>query len=211
MKKLLILGVGTDGIIVANKMRKVLERDEWNNPLPISIGLIHYQSEFLFILFGMYNKNDVFKPKSDFLPVGVNVIYSKIDKVNTDNNSVLLDEGVALNYDYLIITTGTQIVPKKVNGLKGELWYKDIFDFYTIEEALTLDNYLKTWKSGKLVINIAELPFKCPIVPLEFVFCADAFFTERRMRDKVDITYVTSLLGAFIKSHATKMLGELLV
>jgi sulfide:quinone oxidoreductase len=211
MKRLLILGAGTGGTIMANKMRKVLERDEWDITIVDQHKTHYYQPGFLFIPFGMYGKNDVVKPKSDFIPVGVNVIYSKIDKIDPDNNSVLLDDGVALNYDYLIIATGTRTAPEEVSGLKGDLWYKDIFDFYTIEGALALANYFKTWKGGKLVINIAELPFKCPVAPLEFVFFADAFFTERGMRDKVDITYVTPLPGAFTKPRATKMLGELLV
>jgi sulfide:quinone oxidoreductase len=90
------------------------------------------------------------------------------------------------------------------------LWYKDIFDFYTVDGAVALANYFKTWKGGELVINISELPYKCPVAPLEFAFFADAFFTERGMRDKVNITYVTPMPGAFTKPRATKMLGELL-
>jgi len=211
MKRLLILGAGTGGTIMANKMRKVLERDEWDITIVDQHKTHYYQPGFLFIPFGMYSKRDVIKPKSDFLPVGVNVIYTKIEKIDPDNNSVILDEGVVLNYDYLIIATGTRTAPEETPGLKGDLWYKDIFDFYTIEGALALADYFKTWKGGKLVVNIAELPYKCPVAPLEFVFFADAFFTERGMRDKVDITYVTPLPGAFTKPRATKMLGELLV
>ncbi|MBU1011714.1 MAG: NAD(P)/FAD-dependent oxidoreductase [Bacteroidetes bacterium] len=210
MKKLLILGAGTGGTIMANKMRKVLERDEWDITIVDQFKMHYYQPGFLFIPFGMYKKNDVIKPKSDFFPIGLNVIYSKIDKIEPENNRVLLEEGVVLNYDYLIIATGTRTAPEETPGLKGDLWYKDIFDFYTIEGAVALADYFKTWKGGKLVVNIAELPFKCPVAPLEFVFFADAFFTERGLRDKVEITYVTPLPGAFTKPRATKMLGELL-
>lgn len=210
MKRLLILGAGTGGTIMANKMRKVLERDEWDITIVDQHKTHYYQPGFLFIPFGMYKKNDVIKAKSDFLPVGTNVIYSKIDKIEHEKNSVLLDDGVVLSYDYLIIATGARIAPEETQGLKGDLWYKEVFDFYTIEGALALANYFKTWKGGKLVVNISELPYKCPVAPLEFVFIADAFFTERGMRDKVDISYVTPLPGAFTKPRATKMLGELL-
>lgn len=210
MKRLLILGAGTGGTIMANKMRKVLERDEWDITIVDQHKTHYYQPGFLFIPFGMYSKRDVIKPKSDFLPTGVNVIYTGIEKIDPDNNSVILDEGVVLNYDYLIIATGTRTAPEETPGLAGELWYKDIFDFYTVEGAVALADYFKTWKGGKLVMNIAELPYKCPVAPLEFVFFADAFFTERGMRDKVEITYVTPLPGAFTKPRATKMLGELL-
>jgi sulfide:quinone oxidoreductase len=210
MQKLLILGAGTAGTMMANKMRNTLSRQEWDITIVDQNKTHYYQPGFLFIPFGMYTRNDVIKPKNDFFPVGVNVIYSEIKKIEPDNNKVLLEDGVALKYDYLLIATGTRTAPEETDGLMGKLWYKEIFDFYTIDGAVALANYFKTWKGGKLVVNIAELPYKCPVAPLEFVFFADAFFTERGIRDKVDITYVTPLSGAFTKPRATKMLGELL-
>lgn len=210
MKKLLILGAGTAGTMMANKMRKLLARDEWEITIVDQFKTHYYQPGFLFIPFGMYTKSDVVKPKSDFFPVGVNVIYSGIDKIQADENNVVLEDGVVLMYDYLIIATGCKTAPEEVDGLKGDLWYKDIFDFYTVEGAVALADHFKTWKGGELVINISELPYKCPVAPLEFAFFADAFFTERGMRDKVNITYVTPMPGAFTKPRATKMLGELL-
>jgi sulfide:quinone oxidoreductase len=210
MKKILILGAGTAGTMMANKMRKTFSRDEWDITIVDQFKTHYYQPGFLFIPFGMYTRSDVIKPKSDFFPAGVNVIYSKINKIEPENNKVILDDGVTLKYDYLLIATGTRTAPEETEGLMGKLWYKEIFDFYTIEGAVALASFFKTWKGGKLVINIAELPYKCPVAPLEFAFFADAFFTERGMRDKVDITYVTPLPGAFTKPRATKMLGELL-
>jgi len=210
MKKILILGAGTAGTMMANKLRKTFSRDEWDITIVDQFKTHYYQPGFLFIPFGMYTKNDVIKPKSDFFPVGVNVIYSAINKIEPDNNKVILNDGVTLKFDYLLIATGTRTAPEETEGLKGKLWHKEIFDFYTVEGAVALASFFKTWKGGKLVINIAELPYKCPVAPLEFAFFADAFFTERGMRDKVDITYVTPLPGAFTKPRATKMLGELL-
>ncbi|MBC8320376.1 MAG: NAD(P)/FAD-dependent oxidoreductase [Bacteroidetes bacterium] len=210
MKKLLILGAGTAGTMMANKMRKALSRNEWDITIVDQFKTHYYQPGFLFIPFGMYTKNDVIKPKNDFFPVGVNVIFSTINKINPEKNSVVLDDGVVLKYDQLLIATGTRTAPEETEGLTGKLWYKEIFDFYTIDGAVALASFFKTWKGGKLVVNIAELPYKCPVAPLEFVFFADAFFTERGMRDKVDITYVTPLPGAFTKPRATKMLGDLL-
>ena len=210
MKKILILGGGTGGTIMANKLRKALERDEWEITLVDKDKNHYYQPGFLFIPFGIYNKYDVIKPKSDFFPPGINVIYSPIESIDGDNSKVILEGGKVLNYDFLIIATGTQIRPDETPGLKEELWYKNIFDFYTIEGAVALREFFKSWEGGRLVVNIAELPFKCPVAPLEFVFLADAYFHEIGIRDKVEITYVTPLPGAFTKPQATKMLGELL-
>jgi len=211
MKDLIILGAGTAGTMMANKLRNALEYDEWRITIIDQYKTHYYQPGFLFIPFGIYNKQDVIKPKSNFIPPGVKLIYSPIDKVEGENKKVVLEDGRVLNYDYLIIATGTQTFPEETPGLKGELWYKDIYDFYTVEGALALHKHLKDWKGGKLVMCISELPYKCPVAPIEFVCLAEAFFTKKGMRDKVEITYVTPMPGAFTKPVATKMLSELLL
>lgn len=210
MKKLVILGAGTGGTIMANKMRKELERDEWDITVVDQHKTHYYQPGFLFIPFGMYKKHDVIKPKADFIPYGVNLIFAEIDRVDGEKSQVLLNDGVVLNYDFLIIATGTKIVPEETQGLKDKLWRKSVFDYYTIEGSLALADFFKTWEGGDLVLNIADNPIKCPVAPLEFVMFADAFFVERGMRDKVNIKYVTPMSGAFTKPRASKVLGNLL-
>ena len=210
MKKILILGAGTAGTIMANKLRKTLDRSQWEISIVDKEKQHFYQPGFLFIPFGIYTRNDVIKPKSNFFPVGVNVIYSEIDKIETAKNSVILKEGKILNYDFLIIASGTNVHPEETPGLKGELWNKNIFEFYTLDGALALREYFKTFTGGRLVMSIVELPFKCPVAPLEFVFLADEYFTKIGIRNKVEIIYTTPLSGAFTKPRASKMLGDLL-
>jgi sulfide:quinone oxidoreductase len=210
MKKLLILGAGTGGTIMANKMRKELPRDEWSITVVDQEKTHYYQPGFLFIPFGYYKKADVVKPKQNFLPVGVTSIFQHIEKIDTDNNKVVLSNAEVLQYDILIIATGTRIIPQETPGLKDKLWHKNIFDFYTIEGAEALARFFKTWEGGRLVIDIADNPIKCPVAPLEFAFFADAFFTERGIRDRVSISYVTPLSGAFTKPRSSKLLGALL-
>ena len=210
MKKIVILGAGTAGTMMANKLRKALDRDDWAITIVDQFKTHYYQPGFLFIPFGIYQKEDVIKPKADFIPAGVNMIYSAIDKIEGDANKVHLEGGQVLNYDFLIVATGTKTNPDETPGLKDKLWYKEIFDFYTIDGALALQKFFKGWGGGKLVMAITELPYKCPVAPLEFVFLADAYFTELGIRDKVEIAYVTPMPGAFTKPVATKMLSELL-
>ncbi|MFP4526713.1 MAG: NAD(P)/FAD-dependent oxidoreductase [Bacteroidales bacterium] len=211
MKKVVILGAGTGGTIMANKLRKTLDKNEWEITIVDKDKTHYYQPGLLFIPFGIYNKDDVIKPKADFIPSGVKLLFKGIDKVEPDNNRVLLEGGQVLNYDFLIIATGTNIDIDDTPGLNGELWRKKIFDFYTLDGALALREFFRDWEGGNLVINIAEQPIKCPVAPLEFSFLADAYFTEIGIRDKVNITYVTPLPGAFTKPKASKILGELLV
>jgi len=210
MKRILILGGGTAGTIMANKLRKALSSEEWKITILDKDRTHYYQPGFLFIPFGIYKPDDVIKSKSQFIPAGVEMIYDEAEKINPDKNSVLMKNGQTLNYDYLIVATGTELRPEETPGVKGELYYKDIFDFYSIEGATALNKKLRTWEGGKLVVAIPELPYKCPVAPLEFVFLAEAYFTEKGIRDKVDITYVTLMSGAFTRPIASKMLGELL-
>ena len=210
MKRLLILGSGTAGTMMANKLRKSLSDEDWAITIVDQHKTHYYQPGFLFIPFNIYERADVVKPKTDFLPPGVEVIFSEIDIIQPDESNVKLAGGRILNYDILIIATGTRTAPDETPGLKDKLWYKDIFDFYTIEGAMALQKFFKSWEGGRLVMAISELPFKCPVAPIEFVCLADWFFTEIGIRDKVDITFVTPLPGAFTKPIATKMLSELL-
>ncbi|NQT97003.1 MAG: NAD(P)/FAD-dependent oxidoreductase [Candidatus Marinimicrobia bacterium] len=210
MKQLLILGAGTAGTMMANKLAPVLDNEEWQITIVDQFETHYYQPGFLFLPFGIYNKQDVIKPKRDFFAAGVNVIFSTIEIIETDKNQIKLSDGRLLPYDYLIIATGTKIKPQETEGLADGGWFKNIFDFYTIEGAVALAHFLKFWEGGKLVLNITEMPIKCPVAPLEFVFLADWWFTEQGIRDKVEIEFVTPLPGAFTKPRASKVFGDFL-
>jgi len=210
MKNLLILGAGTAGTIMANKMRHALPRNEWKITVVEKELNHYYQPGFLFIPFGYYKEYEINKPTQKFLPKGIDFINTLIEKIDTDQNSISLKNGKAIAYDILIIATGSRISPEDTPGLKGALWQKSVFDFYTIEGSKALAAFFETWKGGKLVINIADNPIKCPVAPLEFAFYSDDFFTKKGIRDKVNITYVTPMSGAFTKPKASKMLGSLL-
>ncbi len=208
MKSLVILGAGTSGTMMASHLSKKLNK-EWEIILVDKDEVHYYQPGFLFIPFDMYKEKDVVKCKPDLLPKSVHYIPSKIDRILPEENKVLLEDRV-LNYDILIIATGCQIAPEEVEGMKGPLWHKDIFDFYTFQGAVALRDKLRTWKGGKLVIHITEMPIKCPVAPLEFAFLADDYFKKRKMRNKVEIYYVTPLSGAFTKPVSSEKLGYLL-
>ena len=210
MKKIVILGAGTAGTMMLNKLHENLDANQWQLTIVDQFETHYYQPGFLFIPFGIYDKKDVIKPKRDFFPKGAEVIVSEIDLIEPEQNRVLLKNNVVLNYDLLIIATGAKIKPEETEGMTEDLWFKNIFDFYTIEGATALANFFKYWEGGKLVLNITEMPIKCPVAPLEFVFLADAYFTEKGIRDKVDIHFVTPLAGAFTKPKASEILGDIL-
>ncbi len=210
MKNILILGAGTAGTMMANHLRRSLSKDTWKITVVDKEKAHYYQPGFLFVPFDIYKPKEVKKSIEKFIPKGVNLIRATIDRIDKDVNQVKLQNGHILSYDVLIIATGTQIVPEEVEGMAGEDWHKNVFDFYTYEGAKNLRSKLKTWKGGRLVVHITEMPIKCPVAPLEFAFLADSFFINKNMRDKVDLTFVTPLDGAFTKPQAKRELGYLL-
>jgi len=210
MKKLVILGAGTAGTMMANHLVKKLPKKEWDITIVDQYKTHYYQPGFLFLPFDIYTTKQVKKNGEKFIPKRVRYVQEKIDLIQHEDNKVILEKGKELPYDVLIVATGTKIAPEEIEGMKGPKWYKNIFDFYTYEGAKALRNKLREWKGGKLVVHITEMPIKCPVAPLEFAFLADSFFKNKGMRDKVDITFVTPLSGAFTKPKATEALHYLL-
>ena len=209
MKNLLILGAGTAGTMMANHLSHKMNKKEWKITIVDQYKTHYYQPGFLFLPFDTYTEDQVRKDKKKFIPKGVNYIQKKIEKINhADNNVVLEDE--TLNYDILIVATGAKIAPEQVEGMKGPNWHKNVFDFYTFEGSVALRNFLRSFKGGKMVVHFTEMPIKCPVAPLEFVFLADSYFRKKGIREKVELTYVTPLGGAFTKPKATAALSYLL-
>ena len=210
MKNILILGAGTSGTMMANHLRKSLSKDQWNITIVDKEETHYYQPGFLFLPFDIYKPKQVKKSIDKFIPKGVNLVREKIDRIDKDSDQVFLQNGEIISYDILIIATGTDIAPQEIEGMQSDSWHKDVFDFYTFDGAKNLRNKLREWEGGKMVVHICEMPIKCPVAPLEFAFLADSFFINKDMRDKVDLTFVTPMDGAFTKPTATKELNHLL-
>jgi len=211
MKNLLVLGGGSAGTMVVNKLRKKLPKDLWEITV-IDQDTEHiYQPGLLLMPFGSYEPEQLVKKREKFFPTGVGFIQAGIEKVDPLVNKVYLDNGREVAYDYLVIASGTTPRPDQTPGMsEPALWYKSVFDFYTMAGSLALRDALKDFNGGRLVVHISEMPIKCPVAPLEFTFLADAYFTKRGIRDKVEIVYVTPLEGAFTKPVCSKHLGWML-
>jgi len=209
LKKILILGAGTAGTMMANHLNRKINKKEWSITIIDQYEKHYYQPGFLFIPFDVYSEKDVIKKKSQFIPKDVEFIQAPIKVIEADSNQVQLEDGRVIDYDILIVATGCKIVPSEIEGMMDG-WRKNIFDFYTIEGSVALRDKLRSWKGGKLVIHLAEMPIKCPVAPLEFTFLSDWFFAEKGLRDAVDITYVTPLSGAFTKQICSNVLGYML-
>jgi sulfide:quinone oxidoreductase len=210
MKRLLVLGAGTAGTMVVNKLRRRLGRDQWQISVVDADATHVYQPGLLFIPFGIYRPSDVVKGRARFIPAGVDLLTGEVDRVDPDHNVVVLADGRRLPYDYLVIATGTAPRPDQTPGMVGPLWRRDVFDFYSVDGATALAGALRKFTGGRLVVHIVDMPIKCPVAPLEFTFLAEAYLRRRGIRDRVQLTYATPLPGAFTKPIASAELGSML-
>ncbi len=214
MRRIIVLGAGTAGTIMANRIAKRYKSELGAGDMAVTVvdqdNRHVYQPGLLFIPFGTYQPSDTIKPRRRQLDRRVRYVEAAIDRVEADEDRVHLADGQVLDYDLLIVATGTRIAPEETDGLTGEGWQEKMFEFYTLEGATALGRALEQFDGGRLVVNIVDMPIKCPIAPLEFVFLADDYFTSRGIRDRVEIVLATPLDGAFTRPVAAKALGDLL-
>jgi sulfide:quinone oxidoreductase len=169
-----------------------------------------YQPGLLFVPFGITHVEDIVRPRRRQLRRGIEFVQQTIDYVDVDESRVQLHDGLTLDYDVLVVATGATLVPAETEGLTGPGWMERVFTFYSPEGAAALEAALATFDGGRIVVNVFDMPIKCPVAPLEFCFLADWYFHERGIRDRVQLTYVTPLDGAFTKPVASEHLGGML-
>lgn len=210
MHRIVILGGGTGGTLSANRLRKSYSTAEASITVVDENDDHVYQPGLLFVPFGMTRTEEIVRPRGRQLHDNIDYLTSGVDRVDLESRTVMLNDGSELGYDVVIVATGSVITPEETGGLMGEGWMEKVFTFYTAEGATALATALDGFRAGRLVVNVVEMPIKCPVAPLEFCFLADSYFRERGLRDAVDISYVTPLDAAFTKPVAAKQLGGML-
>jgi sulfide:quinone oxidoreductase len=210
MTRIVILGGGTGGTLVANRLRRLLPADSVEIVVVDQDDRHVYQPGLLFVPFGLATVDDLVRPRHRQLRRGVTFHRAAIERVSAADKQVHLGDGAVLDYDVLVVASGAALVPGETEGLLGPGWMTDVFTFYEPEGAGALAGALATFDRGRLVVNVVDMPIKCPVAPLEFCFLADWYLTKRGVRDHVDITYVTPLDGAFTKPIASDHLRGML-
>ena len=112
----------------------------------------------------------------------------------------------------LVVATGTRLQPEETEGMTGPGWNERVFTFYDVPGAAALARALETFDGGRLVVNIVDMPIKCPVAPIEFAFLADWYLRERGLRARSEVVLATPLDGCFTKpiasAHLTHLLDE---
>ena len=208
--RVVILGGGTGGTLVANRLRRALP------PGAAEITVIDrddrhlYQPGLLFVPFGLTRVDQITRPRHRQLHHGITFVEATVDQVDLETNRVLLADGATVPYDVLVVASGAALLPEETEGLEALRRRDRVFTFYDPIGAAALAPALAGFDGGWLVLNVVDMPIKCPVAPLEFVFLADWYFRRRGIRELVDLVLVTPLDGAFTRPVASRMLGELL-
>jgi sulfide:quinone oxidoreductase len=209
-KQIVILGGGTGGTMMANRLRRRFDALQAEIHVVDLDDLHVYQPGLLFVPFGLARPSEIVRPRRRQLHGGIAFHESAVDAVDLDRETVSLADGTRLPYDVLVVATGAQLLPDETEGLTGDGWNERAFTFYTPSGAAALAAGLERFDGGQLVVNLIDMPIKCPVAPLEFAFLADWYLRERGVRERTELVYATPLDGAFTKPAASRHLRSLL-
>lgn len=210
---ILVLGDGTGGLVVSNLLARQLRQGGIDARVRlIGRSSMHtYQPGLLFLPFrksGYRMLADIQRPNADFIGAGVEYLCETISAIDAQARTVTTDRG-SHHYDWLVLALGCRTVVDAIEGLP-ERWGQRAHGFYTPESALALAGALDGFEGGDLLVDIAEMPIKCPVAPLEFVFLVDDYLTQRGIRSRTRLTLMTPLSGAFTKPICNEMLTGML-
>lgn len=210
MKNIVILGAGTGGCIVANALLRKLDPNQWTITVIDQAQRHYYQPGFIFLPFRLYGYRTearVSEPIRKPLGRGITFVEATVTMIDHANRKVETSDGT-YDYDFLVSSMGCRVAPEEIPGMAEGMGGK-VHTFYTASAAMAMQKAVDEFTGGDFVIHISESPFKCPVAPLEFMFLADYYFTQKGIRHKTDITLVTPLSGAFTKPIASAMLASL--
>ena len=192
MKKVVILGGGVAGTIVANLLAKKLRPDEAEITVVDKTGKHVYQPGFVYVAFEHQKPEKLVRDERKLLRKRVKLVVGEAVKIDPEGRKVVLADGQVLEYDRLVVALGARLTPEELPGFEEAAHH-----FYSLEAAVRLRQALESFQGGKIVVTVASVPYKCPPAPSEAACQLDYYFTKRKMRDKVDIHFLSPLSRIF--------------
>jgi sulfide:quinone oxidoreductase len=204
MDRVLILGGGVGGTIVANllarKLRRQIEDEDVEVTVVDRLGNHLYQPGYMYIALGDEQERNLSRPERSLLDGRVKLVVGEATRVDADARTVTLADGQVLDYDELVIATGSGIAPEEIEHFETEAHH-----FYTAEAARELRTALDAFTGGSIVIGIAGMPYKCPPAPLEVSFLIEAELRSRGLRDKSEVHFCSPIGRAFTIETVSEM------
>jgi sulfide:quinone oxidoreductase len=210
LKRIVVLGGGTGGTMIANRLRRRFDAAEAEIHVVDRDDHHVYQPGLIFVPFGLVHVDEIVRRRRRQLRDGIVFHQDEVSSVSVEHDQVFLDDGSVLRYDVLVVASGARLQPEETEGLTGPGWDERVFTFYDLTGAHGLQRALEGFDRGRLVVNFVDAPIKCPVAPLEFTFLADWYLRERGVRHAVELVYSTPLDGAFTQPIASEHLAGLL-
>jgi sulfide:quinone oxidoreductase len=209
MKRILILGGGVGGTLTANLLIKKLRRRVKAGDVTIMVvdetGKHTYQPGFMYIAMGGERAEKLQRPERGLLDPRVSLVVGKVEGVDESTHTVHLTNGERLGYDYLVLATGSRIVPETIEHFETEALH-----FYSPDAAARLRAALDSFSGGRIVIGVAGLPYKCPPAPLEVAFLIEAELRQRGLRDRSELHFCSPIGRAFTIESVSEMATPIL-
>jgi sulfide:quinone oxidoreductase len=182
--RILILGAGVGGQVVANELRRSLPHE--HRVTLIERDLQHaFAPSFLWVMTGDRQPQQVTRDVRDLVRPGVEVLEGEVRAIDVANRRVEFDRD-SLAYDYLIVALGAELAPDAIPGLEA-----GAHTFYTVEGAARLRAALDGVAGGTVAVVVSALPYKCPGAPHEAAMLLADFFRRYGRGDTVNVHLFT--------------------
>ena len=190
--EIVILGGGVGGTLVANLLARKLTRRQANITVIDRSGRHTYQPGWLYIPFGGAPPERLERAERSLLARSVRLTIGDVQRIDRDARQIAMADGMIIPYDTLVIATGARLAPEVVPG-----YAEGAHHFYSAEAALRLHAALRDFQGGRVVVGVADIPYKCPPAPLEFAFLLDDALRERGLRERTEIVYLSPINRVF--------------
>ena len=188
---IVVVGGGSGGTLSANLLAKQLAREIHAGQVRVQLisgSRQHiFQPGYLHVAFAGQDPSKIVREERALVKRDVHLMEEPAERIDLKTQTVTLASGEKLQYDYLIIATGSVANPKAIPGL-GEA----ALNFHTSpEESRKIWETIQRFDGGHVVVGIAGVPHKCPPSPNEATFLVDDYFRKRGVRDKIKLTFLT--------------------
>ncbi|OYR53395.1 pyridine nucleotide-disulfide oxidoreductase [Halorubrum sp. Ea1] len=187
-ERIVIVGGGTGGSVLANDLADRLEPEL--DAGDVEVTLVNdgpeqvYKPVWLYVPFGQREPADGRRRLDELVDDAVDLRIDRVSDVDTDAKRLRFDDGPSMEYDYLVLATGSTLEPERIPGLA-----EGGHDYYSESGATELRDELLSFTEGEIVLSVVGTPHMCPAAPLELVFMIDDWFRKRGLREDVEVTY----------------------
>lgn len=175
-----VLGGGTGGLVVANRLRKRLPHED--RIVLIDREQYHlFQPSLLWLMVGKRRAEKIQRSLAELRKRGIDVICAEIERIDASARAVWAG-GRKLTGDALVVSLGAELAPDQVPGLAS-----GGYDFYTLDGAQALRDGLRQFGGGRIALLTATPAYRCPAAPYEAALLIECECRRRGIRHRVQM------------------------